>query len=214
MSYASALARVTELEARLGITTPTNLVTVGSFDKVLAGAQNRFENRSQQLLDTSLGSTPTSALGTPGTAAAFGAPAATSGPARGLTPELNALIERIANRHKVPAELVKAIARAESGFRPDAVSPAGAQGMMQLMPATGAGLGVTNPFNAAQSIEGGARYLKNALRIFHGDVRLAVASYNAGVGAVQRYGGVPPYPETQAYVRRVLAYAREFGMVF
>ncbi|MBS0193357.1 MAG: lytic transglycosylase domain-containing protein [Proteobacteria bacterium] len=98
---------------------------------------------------------------------------------------------------------LRAIAHAESGMRADAVSPKGAQGMMQLMPQTAATYRVLDPFSATQSIRGGARYLGDLLRRFHGDRRLAAAAYNAGAGAVDRYGGVPPYAETQAYVDKV-----------
>ncbi len=99
----------------------------------------------------------------------------------------------------VPIEVLLAVAWAESGFNPEAVSSAGAQGMMQLMPATGEGMGVTDPFDAGQNILGGAHYLKVQYERF-GSWDLAFAAYNAGPGAVQQYGGVPPYPETRSYV--------------
>jgi hypothetical protein len=98
---------------------------------------------------------------------------------------------------------LRAVAHAESGMRADAVSPKGAQGVMQLMPATARELRVTDPFSAAQSIGGGARYLGELLRHYGGDRRLAAAAYNAGIAAVTRYGGVPPYAETRAYVEKV-----------
>lgn len=107
--------------------------------------------------------------------------------------------------------LIKAVIKAESGFRSGAVSAAGAQGLMQLMPATAASLGVTDAFDAEQNIMGGARYLKGQLERFGGDVQKALAAYNAGPGNVVRYGGVPPFTETQNYVRKVLAYRDEFA---
>ena len=101
--------------------------------------------------------------------------------------------------------LLRAIAHAESGFNPRAVSPKGAQGVMQLMPATARLYGVIDPFSAQQSIGGGARQLKALLKLYRGNRTLVAAAYNAGVGAIARYGGVPPYAETQSYVEKVEA---------
>lgn len=117
------------------------------------------------------------------------------------------LINAAAARTGVPGELIAAVAKQESGFDPRAVSPAGAQGIMQLMPGTAAGLGVKNSFDPAQAIDGGARLLASLLDRF-GRADLALAGYNAGPGAVLRYGGVPPYAETQNYVKNVLAMVR------
>ena len=109
----------------------------------------------------------------------------------------------------VNTALLRAIIHAESGFNPRALSYKGAQGLMQLMPATAFELGVDSPFDPAQNISGGARYLAMLLHDYHGDVKLAAAAYNAGAGAVAKYGGVPPYAETQVYVKRVaLLYQR------
>jgi soluble lytic murein transglycosylase-like protein len=108
-------------------------------------------------------------------------------------------------RHGVDPTLLAAIAKQESGFDPRAVSHAGAQGLMQLMPATAAGLGVGNSFDPAQAVDGAARLMKDLLGEF-GRVDLALAAYNAGPGAVKRYGGIPPYPETRHYVPAVLGH--------
>jgi soluble lytic murein transglycosylase-like protein len=113
------------------------------------------------------------------------------------------MVQDAARDQNVDARLVNAIAQAESGGDQSAVSPVGAIGVMQLMPDTAAGLGV-NPYDKKQNIEGGAKYLREMLDTFGGDVKKAVAAYNAGPAAVKAYGGVPPYPETQAYVDRVL----------
>ena len=107
--------------------------------------------------------------------------------------------------------LLAGLIKQESGFNPTAGSPAGARGLAQLMPATAAGLGVTNVLDPVQSINGGAKYLAQQLKTFGGDVAKALAAYNAGPGAVQRFGGIPPYAETQNYVRIVQANAATYG---
>ena len=114
------------------------------------------------------------------------------------------IVREAAAANGVDPNLVDAIVVNESGFNPRATSSAGAQGLMQLMPATAAALGVEDPYNPIQNVSAGARYLRQLLDRFGGDVRLAVAAYNAGPGAVERYGGVPPYSETCRYVERVL----------
>jgi len=111
-----------------------------------------------------------------------------------------------ARRAGIAPGLLAAVLKAESDFRPDVVSSAGAQGIAQFMPATARGMGVRDPFDPVQAIPGAARLLAAGIREF-GSVPLALASYNAGGGAVRRYGGIPPYAETQAYVARVLALA-------
>lgn len=112
-------------------------------------------------------------------------------------------IRTAAREFDVDPALVRAVIHAESGFNADAVSPRGAQGLMQLMPGTARELGVSNALAAADNIRGGVSYLAQMLRKFGGNVRLATAAYNAGPGAVTRYKGVPPYAETKAYVERV-----------
>lgn len=119
-------------------------------------------------------------------------------------------IRSAAQFNAVEESLIRAIIHAESAYQPDAVSPKGAQGLMQLMPATAADLAVGNPFDPADNISGGALYLAQLLDEFKGDVELAAAAYNAGPGAVYKYGGVPPYDETQEYVRRIKILHRRY----
>lgn len=123
--------------------------------------------------------------------------------------DLRALAVEAARRHGLPPELVLAVVAVESGFRPDAVSPKGAQGLMQLMPATAGSLGVADAFDPAQNLDGGSRHLGQLLTVYDGDLTRALAAYNAGEVAVQRHGGVPPYRETRAYVKKVLQRYRQ-----
>ena len=112
-------------------------------------------------------------------------------------------VKYIADKYKVEPALVRAVIHAESAFNAEALSKKGAQGLMQLMPATAKDLGVANAFDARQNIEGGVKYLANLLDLFNGDVELATAAYNAGPNAVKKYQGIPPYSETKVYVERV-----------
>jgi hypothetical protein len=118
-----------------------------------------------------------------------------------------------ARQHRVEPALVKAVIAAESNFRPDAVSRVVAQGLMQLMPATAASLGVEDAFHPRENVDGGTRYLR-AMLDRYGDVRRALAAYNAGPRAVDRYDGIPPYRETRNYVIRVLHYYRGYHAAF
>lgn len=121
-----------------------------------------------------------------------------------------ALIDKVANRTGLRTELLHAMVRAESAYDPRALSKKGAQGLMQLMPATARRYAVSNSWDPEQNLDGGARYLRDLLDMFDDDLKLAVAAYNAGENAVKKYGNqIPPYPETQTYVRRVVAFYRQ-----
>lgn len=131
------------------------------------------------------------------------ASATSSGRSAGSAPFAR-LFQAAEAKYGVPATLLSAVAKQESGYDTKAISSAGAQGLMQLMPGTAKGLGVTNPFDPAQAVDGAARMLRDLTRRF-GSTELALAAYNAGPGAVLKYDGIPPYPETQRYVRSVMA---------
>jgi len=120
-------------------------------------------------------------------------------------PPWDEMIQRTASQHQVDPDLVRAIVRVESNYNPYAVSPKGAKGLMQLIPATAKRFGVLNIFDPRANLDGGVRYLKYLMTLFRGDLKLSVAAYNAGENAIQGYNGVPPYRETQDYVRKVSA---------
>ena len=135
-------------------------------------------------------------------------PATVASTAQPTAAELKEMLTRSGAHHNIDAELLASVVRAESGGQAHAVSRVGAQGLMQLMPATASALGVSNAFIAGENVEGGTKYLDQMLIRYHDNIPLALAAYNAGPGAVDRYHGVPPYRETRAYVARVI---REFN---
>ncbi|NLC55616.1 MAG: lytic transglycosylase domain-containing protein [Armatimonadetes bacterium] len=197
-------ARVHEIQERLSALAPEAAAPSSSFEGVLAAAQ----------ASAAPGPLPPAPVEA---AIATGDPPPLSPPPRWAEPAADAHAETqgaaaviaAALRHGVDPTLAAAVARAESGFNPRAVSAAGAQGLMQLMPDTAQALGVADPFDAVQNADGGVRYLAEQLQRF-GDVPRALAAYNAGPSRVARLGTVPPIPETQHYVRRVLEYQRQY----
>jgi soluble lytic murein transglycosylase-like protein len=167
--------------------------------------------------------TPTSFAATLQSATAPAATAATATAATAMTPAAApgattldpatpyaAQITAAAQRNGIDPALLAGLIKQESGFNPTITSSAGAVGLTQLMPGTASSLGVTDPTDPAQSIDGGARYLAQQLKTFGGDPAKALAAYNAGPGAVTQYGGVPPYAETQNYVKNVMAFADQY----
>jgi soluble lytic murein transglycosylase-like protein len=138
---------------------------------------------------------------------------AEAGPGNGAVP-FQSLIEESCAKYGVDPALLAGLIEQESHFDPTVGSSAGAQGLTELMPETAASLGVTDPHDPAQSIDAGARLLSEKLAEFGGNTELALAAYNAGSGAVQQYNGIPPYPETQEYVKKVLGYAAGYANSF
>lgn len=118
--------------------------------------------------------------------------------------QINELIDTYSQKNGLDADFVRAVVKQESGFNEKATSRCGAAGLMQLMPGTAKGLGVENPYDAEQNVKGGTKMLANLLKTYGGNKELALAAYNAGGGAVKKYGGIPPYGETQRYVKNVL----------
>ncbi|MBP2629403.1 MAG: Lytic transglycosylase catalytic [Firmicutes bacterium] len=173
------LQRIINIEDRFS---PNKAIKNSKFQSYVDGAMNTKVNQNSSTLKANDGKS-----------------AATNAPA-----DINALINQSAQKYGIDPKLVSAVAKAESNYTPNAVSDAGAVGVMQLMPDTASSLGVTNIYDPRDNIEGGVKYIKQLLNTFDGDVSKAVAAYNAGPQAVKNYNGVPPYAETQNYVKKVL----------
>lgn len=169
-----------------------NASSIQSFDKVLQStAKAQFgtllKNRGISSVDASIYTNPNVNFNK-----------------RATRDEIISMIDDTSAKYGVDAKLIKALVKQESGFNPTAKSKAGALGLMQLMPSTAKGLGVKDPLDAKQNIEGGVKYVKSLLNRFDGNIILALAAYNAGPNAVKKYDGIPPYKETQNYVKSVL----------
>ncbi len=203
-----AAARVAELQSMIQAV-ETGPSGKGSFAAALSEASAAGGSATTAALGEA---TPLTAANSTATTATV--PTATStGPGNGAVP-YQSLIEESCARYGVEPALLAGLIEQESHFDPTVGSPAGAQGLTELMPETAASLGVTDPHDPAQSIEAGARLLSEKLAEFGGNTELALAAYNAGSGAVQQYNGIPPYPETQEYVKKVLGYAASYANAF
>lgn len=192
LTASDAVARVAELQAMFATLRGTTATAATS------GGDGGFAAKLTQ------------ATATPAAAAAAAPAPATSFPATGAATPYATEIDAAAAHYGVDPALLRGLVKQESGFNPAARSGAGAVGLTQLMPATARELGVSDPTDPAQALDGGAKYLKQQLDRFGGDPSKALAAYNAGPGAVQKFGGVPPYAETQHYVQNVLAFAAQF----
>jgi soluble lytic murein transglycosylase-like protein len=190
MSVDAVVARVAELQSLMGAASPAPAPAPTAFASQLASA-----------------TAPTAAPAATAATAGLMSVGASELPA---DVPYGAEITAAAKKHGIDPALLAGLVKQESGFNPTAGSSAGARGLTQLMPATAAGLGVTDVLDPIQNLDGGAKYLRQQLDAFGGDVTRALAAYNAGPGAVQRYGGVPPYAETQNYVRIVQANAAQY----
>jgi soluble lytic murein transglycosylase-like protein len=202
VSVDATVARVAQLEAMLGLSPAGAPVGTPQTATSTTPASSDFAAR---LASVSAATQPSAAA----SATTGATPATGSASTPGAKTPYAAEIDAAAKKYNVDPALLRGLIRQESNFNPNAGSPAGARGLTQLMPGTAAALGV-DPSVPAQAIEGGAKYLRQQLDKFGNDPAKALAAYNAGPGAVQRYGGIPPFAETQNYVRKVLAYAAEY----
>ena len=214
-SYEGDLRKAEERQETLEGLFADGVITRAEFeagDKAVAAAQSKVDDVRRQIAQAeetiAAARKPVESLAAPANVTARTEAAWTTGSAR-----IDGLIRASARRYEVDPYLVFCVMSQESRFNAGATSPAGAAGLMQLMPATAARYGVRDIYDPAQNIEGGTRYLRDLLRLFGGRVDLALAGYNAGEGAVMKYGNrIPPYAETQNYVRTIGArYARDTG---
>lgn len=193
MSIESVMARIEEIEARIRALSPElPALPLPDSRSFLQAAGSISSSRETSVL-------PFNVSLAQATGQAFLRPAS-----KRFSPEIEALIQKYSSMNGLAPDLVRAVIQVESDGNPRTVSHKGAIGLMQLMPEEVKGYGIRDPFDPEQNIAGGTRQLAEKLKLFNGDISLALAAYNAGTGAVRKYGGIPPYRETQDYVQRVL----------
>lgn len=206
-SQAAAFSRVNELDNYIDSIYPRNEVSankeVSAFQEILA--ESKKENKAPSVFELDLPPNINDKKITPLPFGSLTKLEATTKPATNSKEAILGYVKNASQKYGVEERLINALIKQESAFNPNAVSSAGAQGLMQLMPSTAKSLGVKNAFNPQENIEGGVKYLRQMLDKYNGNTILALAAYNAGPGAVDKYDGVPPYKETQNYVKAVLS---------
>jgi soluble lytic murein transglycosylase-like protein len=197
--------------------TPPRVIRSAALEKALAAASGKTVLPAGGTNGSSFAATLANAQaktgGAPSTARATPTSAPVASVGNGPVPYA-AQIESAAKKYGVDPALLAGLVKAESNFNPNAQSGVGAKGLTQLMDSTARGLGVSNSFDPSQALEGGAKFLGGLLKQFGGDERLALAAYNAGPGAVKKYGGIPPYEETQRYVPKVLGFVAQYRRIW